>query len=1191
MQPFDLPTAPLNDVVLIEAGAGTGKTYTLTGLFLRLIVERGLGIDRILAVTYTKAATEELKGRIRAALAAARAAFADETPRDELTAMLLRRVADRGRALHRIQDALTDFDRAAIFTIHGFCQRLLQTFAFETGHLFHSELVQNSQPLVQELADDFWRRYISSAPYEFAHYAHVKLKGPEELARLLVRRPHPGVRIVPETGKPLLRDIAPFRSAAAAWCRLWRREKERIVDLLNDPVLNARLYRKCTPDRDTSPRRKFVDGLADRMDRWNGRYPLFPEAQRFAQAFLERATKKNGQTPRHPFFQGADRLLELQTKVETEMADYLRYLKLRLLRRSRPALDRKKQRHNIRFFDDLLVQVHHALGQEHAGELIRAVRRQYQAALVDEFQDTDPLQYDIFRRLFGPRDHTWFMIGDPKQAIYSFRGADIYSYLRAAETAPRRYTLTRNWRSTPGLIRAVNTLFSGRTRPFVFQRIAFQPAEPARGDGEAEDASLHIWHLTDPGEPPSTKPVSIEKALPLIAAGVAEEIVRLTSHPGTAVQARDIAVLTRTHRQSQIVKQALAARQVPAVLHSAGSVFHTPEAWELNQVLAALAAPEDHGRLKAALAGGLFEVGAAEFQQAQEGEPGARFQARWNAFFNDHQVWVRHGFYPMFRSLLDRESVKARLLARVDGERALTNLLHLAELLHQAEVESHLGPDGLVKWFTAQRQGPDTGGDEQQMRLESDSLAVRIITMHKSKGLQFDVVFCPFTWGGVRVDDQAAVFHDPRADDRLTLAIGPGIDARQLHQAGKELLAENLRMLYVALTRARRRCYLVWGRINRTEFSAPAFIFHDNGPVDDGGEWMHRLRDRISGLTDEDLLRDLAALAQRSGGTIAVTSPPRTTSRNYPRRVAPTETLTCRRQTRAITRQWRITSFSALVVGQAHEIPDPSDRDGGDLQPAPPGSPIHRPDLFGFPKGVRAGLFFHDLLEHWDPREDDPRRRSALVAQKLLAHGFESIWQVPVEENLRRLAGAVLDAGEVRFRLSQVPADGRINEMEFHYPLKPITPRELRSVFEPFVPAGRAGEIMTGRLERLVFEPVQGFLKGYIDAVIRFEDRYFLVDWKSNHLGDHTADYRPDRLRQTMAAADYFLQSHLYAVALDLLLQRQMADYDFGRHFGGVFYIFLRGVGADPGGKTGIYFDRPEAALIRNLEKVMIASS
>ncbi len=1191
MKAFDLRTVRLEGTTLIEAGAGTGKTYTLTGIFLRLIVEHGLGIDRILVVTYTKAATEELKTRIRDSLLTAKAVFNGRSTTDEFLRHLVSQCGNRPSALQRVEDALTDFDRAAIFTIHGFCQRLLQHFAFETGHIFHSELVQDQETLIQEVADDFWRRHIARAPYELVHYALETLKGPEQLAMVLLNYCRfPYVTMLPPAVKPPLRAVAPWRRAAERMMQLWPFERDRVLNLLLDPGLNARFFGKCEPDGNRtgpSQRRQRLEALAGEMDLWNGKYPLFEKAERFGSAFLARATKKNCITPCNPFFDACQNAVSRQVRMVDQLADYLRYLKIRLQGEIRRQLERKKARRNILFFDDLLLHVHDALNDRQGHELIRAVRRQYKAALVDEFQDTDPLQYDIFKRLFSRDSDLLFMIGDPKQAIYSFRGADVFSYLKAAASAQTDYTLTKNWRSTPTLVRAVNTIFGNRALPFGFKTIRFNPGTAAQAESAQKQWPLKLWYLTRHQNDSADKPISQQAATTAIAAAVAEEIVRLTSDPAFDVCPSRIAVLTRTHKQSQIVKRALAQKSVPAVLHSAGNVFDSEEAETIFRVMAAAAAPYDPVAVRAALAGDLLGVDAHALHGALE-NPSEHWQARWTAFGRDHRIWIRHGFYRMFRGLMVRENVKARVLSLPDGERRLTNLLHLSELLQHAESEHRLGPEGLLKWLTVQRLSTSQRSDEQQLRLESDALAVRIITMHKSKGLQFDVVFCPFVWSGTAGNETAALFHDQAHDYRLTMEMGPDIAPEHQLQARKEVLAENLRMMYVALTRAQRMCYLAWGRINNTELSAPAYLLHAPVAETDSEDWLSPLTRKLRTLDDAGLVGELQQLGRRSDGSIVVEPLPAGTASSYMATEQSTKIKGYRTVSRSITDTWRIASFSSLTAGASAEQDEWPDRDpittpGG--QPAAPQESFS--GLFGFPRGAHAGLFFHDLLENWDPSEPDEKVHQALAAAKLKSHGFDERWHTAVVQMLAALAAMPLKVQQDSFSLAQVPKDQRINEMEFYFPLQTTGPEALKRLFGDHAGA-LLGRMPEQRLERLTFAPVQGYLKGYIDSIFRYGGRYYLVDWKSNHLGDDYSDYLPEALARTMVKDYYFLQYHLYTTALNQLLKQKIEKYDYASHFGGVFYIFLRAIAPDRNVPAGLFYDCPDPDLVAALTQLLI---
>ncbi|MEJ2037443.1 MAG: exodeoxyribonuclease V subunit beta [Desulfosarcinaceae bacterium] len=1184
MIPFDLCSAPLEGTNLIEAGAGTGKTYAIAGLFLRLIVERGLDVDQILVVTYTKAATEELKTRIRQRLAGAKAAFLAERSEEPLVDCLLKQVRDRTRALGRLQNALLNFDRAAIFTIHGFCQRLLQSFAFETGQLFRSELMPDPLPLVQEAADDFWRRHISLAPYEIARFVLDKLKGPEQLASLYQSAWSPDIRILPPVRKTSLSELRPWRETAAQVSDLWPRVRADVVQTLLSPGLNARYYGKCTDLEDRpgiTHRMQYIDALAAALDRWPGRYPLFGHFNRFCADFIASATKKNHKAPELPFFDLCQLAWESHLGVESQLAAYLRYLKGKFLEQAGPRLLQKKNTLNVLFFDDLLVLVQQALGREHGKQAARAMQRQYRAALVDEFQDTDPLQYDIFRRLFASGEPIFFLIGDPKQAIYSFRGADLYAYLRASRDVRRQCTLTRNWRSTPRLVEAVNTIFGSHPMPFGLEQIDYPEASSAVDDGDDKKAALMLWHLLPTNANVVSKPIAKQEAIPRIAEAVAREIAALltTGTGGRIVAPERVAVLTRSHSQANVIKEALARCRVPAVLYSAGSVFETREARELDMVMRAAAAPADARLVRSALATDMLGARARDFLPEREDAP-AEWESRWERFAAYHQAWLNEGFFTMFSRLMQEEGVKERLLPLMDGERRITNLLHLAELLHQAAMDGHLTPDALLGWFDSQRSHGSAGEETQQLRLESDAHAVRILTIHKSKGLQFDIVFCPFTWSGAAVNSEAVPFHDPGQGNRLTLALGPDIDPGYAHQRLQEDLSENLRLLYVALTRARRKCYWVWGRINNTALSAPAYLLHGANVARGVSQWIDCAGQTLDALTDADFISQLQALAQRSHGAIALAplpDPGPDVFGTAPDSRPAQHESTCRLLRRALDRQWRIASFSSLTAGRHADREEKPDREQLWFEQAP-SSDSSQPDLFSFPGGVQAGLFFHDLLEHWDFTCRDTSQRNRLVKGKLAEHRYDDLW-IPVVERLLADLGTVRlpDAAGAGFCLNQVPRDARINEMAFHFPLAQLEPDRLRQLMA----TSAAAQAITA------MQPLHGYMKGFIDMVLRHEDRYYLVDWKSNFLGNQPEDYMPERLAPAMNEAGYTLQYLIYVAALDRHLSSRLPGYDYRRHFGGVYYIFLRGVHPGAAPSSGVFFTRPEPDVVAALHDAL----
>ncbi|MFC1828758.1 exodeoxyribonuclease V subunit beta [Thermodesulfobacteriota bacterium] len=1207
MKRLDLVNTPLTGTNLIEANAGTGKTYAISGLFVRLILEKGFPADQILVVTFTRAATEELKERIRHKLVQAKNAFSGDVHEDVFLKKIVKKQKDHTLALQLLQDALTDFDRAAIFTIHGFCQRILHENAFETGSLFDTELIADQMLLQQAVADDFWRKHFSQLPTEFVRYARKKIPGPSFFFNLLTKIKTPEIRIVPKVTRPSFENLDPFRETFEQLKNIWPSSRETVKQLLCDPSLSGSIYGGIKPDKGHpgfTRRMLKVSSLMESMDRLSDvkstGFPLFKGFEHFTSTKLSQSVKKKQPPPVHEVFNCCDRLYRLSTVLETEMERFILYLKSEFVTYAKQELYSRKKDRNLQFFDDLLVTVQKALSHERGNALSREIRKKYKAALVDEFQDTDPVQYDIFSKLFGTDETVLFMIGDPKQAIYSFRGADIFSYMAAARQVENKYTLSENWRSGMGLISAVNTLFSNVEYPFVFDEILFEESRPGQAIEPVDDASgapLNIWFIGSK----AGKPIPKSEAVPLIADAVAEEILYLVSHGLEGITVGDIAVLVRTNRQAQIIKDRLSRKRIPSVLYNAIDIFTSREALEMQRVLLAISEPGSDRQLKSALATDLLGLSGEKIHSIERDYPW--WESRLSDFREYNRIWRRNGFIRMFRMFMAKENIKHRLLSFPDGERRLTNLLHLSEILHQASIENNLGVSGLLKWLSERRNSAMPEQEEHQLRLESDETAVKIITIHKSKGLEYPVVFCPYGWDGSLIKGEEITFHDTDAERRLTLDLGSTQPSRHRALAQNELLAENLRLLYVAVTRAKARCYLVWGRMGTADTSAMAHLLYGGTRHRASGEGLDHeknnlapfLGEVLSNLSDDDVLDDLKRLADKSQGTLAVVS---LSTHGHPavfhkkkRREDPFH----RTFSGKIDKTWKVSSYSALVSRRPLDIEQP-DRDA--FPEVYPQSMPHdfdlsdidsdEPDIFSFPKGTRAGIFFHDIFEHIDFKIKNPNVQKVFVTEKLKSHGFDPIWKSAVCKMIKNVISTPLLTEKQDLLLSSIGSNDRVNEMEFYFPLKPVTPQRLKRVFEAYnghdIPSDYPHQ-----LGKLVFSPSEGFMKGYIDMIFHSGGRYYLVDWKSNFLGMRPENYGKKSLKKTMSDSYYFLQYCLYTLALHLYLRLRVPDYHYETDFGGVFYIFIRGVDQKQGADAGIFADFLAPDFIHELERNLVA--
>ncbi len=1121
-EPFDLPSTEIGaGTMLIEASAGTGKTFTISGLVLRLLLEQPeLTIDRILVTTFTELATAELRGRIRALLHQAIVAFRAGRSDDKLLAALLEKHgSDRG-AVARLDAALVNFDEAPIFTIHGFCQRVLAERAFESGTLFDAELVTNQSELLREIVHDFWRIHFYQGERLAALLALKNKVTPEKLSEQLEELTrNPNLRVLPETTRSL-GEISRDLSATIIELRAsWARDKEKLRAIFADGSWAN--YSHGKPEKMLP----LLDDLGRCLSENGGTVEQLGCLESFATSMIASRVKRGRTEPRSKVFDGCQRLLELEAEFSVALrVEFFSFARAQLLER--------KLQQNVLSFDDLLTRLDEALAAPGGAELARSIREKYQAALIDEFQDTDPVQYAIFSRIYAGSSAPVAFIGDPKQAIYAFRGADVFTYMKAAAEAERKFTLTTNWRSESRLVEAVNTLFD-RPNPFLLEAIEFDRVAPnTQADekllrvGGKEEPPFQLW-IAEQGDD--------------LSGIVASEIVRLLESDVTigdaALEPRHLAVLTSTNSAAAQVQAALRVRRVPSVLYSSANVFTTHEAGELRDILSAVAQPGYEKFIRAALctdALGQTGNGLDRFtrdEQAWETET-LRFQTH-------HQIWRDKGFTQMLRQLAAVHGVRRRLLSLPDGERRLTNFLHLAELLHAACVEQQLGMNGLLKWLAQQMDGKSFAErEEHELRLESDEKAVRIITVHKSKGLEFDVVFCPYvSWTG----KLRPTFHDPAAEDRLTLDLAD----RDAHKERREeeALAEYLRQFYVALTRAKHRCTMIRQPKEKDDKSAPTYLL--------GG--------------GAQLTPEIAACA-----AIAAASVPQPTERKWqPPGETAAAALKARQFNGAIDRTWSIASFTRLVSGRET---DPLD-EGPLVEPAVE-EVAEVEGIHAFRRGTQAGTCLHEILERVDFA--DLTGAPEIIERRLRAYSIEGFDEVVLEQ-IRKLVALPLAAGTDRFHLRDVPNESRIAELEFSFPLRGLTIARLADAFQ------LAATPLP--LERLQFQLVNGFMNGFIDLIFEHGGRFYIVDWKSNWLGPTTASYSPAAIAAEMQRSFYTLQLRIYSVALHRYLRLRLADYDFDRHFGGAFYIFLRGLEpARP--ENGVHFERPSREFVEKLSEI-----
>ncbi len=1219
LDPFGLP---LRGPHLIEASAGTGKTYTIATLFVRLVVERGLRVDEILVVTFTEAAAAELRDRIRTRLQDTAAVLrGTASPDPAMAAWFEGRADSRDEDLLRVRGAVRSFDEAAISTIHGFCHRVLHDAAFETGTAFDTELIANQQPLLDEAVRDYWAKNLYGADSRFVtHALRNQLKPPQLLSLAWIAAANPGVPIIPAPPPKSDLDTAglerAFIEAFGQARELWRAHRGEVRSLLLHPkvkVLHGGKYKPATVGRWLDN----ADGFFH--PEHPGEHLTFDKLDRLTTEALVAGTNKGKTPPQHPFFDACSALQAAGGPLYAELERRALLFKHGLARYIDEALPRRKQANGVQSFDDLLHRLADAVGHPRRGKaLTQTIRDTYKAALIDEFQDTDPIQFRIFHGIFGGGDgsHPLLLIGDPKQAIYGFRGADVFAYLAAGAgiEAKRRHTMTTNWRSDPALLTAIEHLFAA-PKPFLLEDIGFVPVGPRPGaqDGLRVDGEplapfeLKVQAL-EQGMPQGKQKDTIgagfvDRDLPQrIAADIRNLLASGAQIDGRPVRARDIAVLSRTNKQAQAVQSALRDLDIPGVVYGDSSVYETTECKEVQRVLAAVAEPASTRLLRAALTTEMLGVSGGELEaMADDDESWDRWAQRFRRW---HATWLQRGFIHMLRQLIGEMQLGEVLLRLADGERRMTNLLHLTELMHEAANREHLGPPGLLHWLADQQKGDlKLAAEAVKLRLERDDEAVQLITIHRSKGLEYPIVYCPYLWSSAEPFESEYAnlkFHNPEHEHRLEVDVGPKpghTKAREKHpsvqQARREAFAEGLRLLYVALTRARHRCVVVWGRFERFHHSPLGYLLFGGLCAGSGADPYTEVPKLIKDWSDQE---QWAALQERKHPSWVVTRLDGQAAPLPSEPPAAPADLTARTPRSAIDRLYRTTSFTGITA--SHGAADlTAGRDVDQVASSPPRPAVADDDapvrLAAFPRGAHVGNFFHEVLEH-APFSSDETTLMTHVAAGLRKHGIEADHAQLAVAGLRDVLDCPLDDTGARLR-DLAPTD-TLAELGFVLPVasaltdgdsasQALGPSSLRRAFAAD-PTGLPPDYLE-RLAQLSFLPVRGFLRGFIDLIYRAGDRWFVVDYKTNDLGPSPDDYTPQRLAAAMSHDHYVLQYHLYTAALCRHLRLRQPGFDYDEHFGGARYLFLRGMNPERGFTRGVYAERPPRARIEALDALL----
>ena len=1244
MNVLDVANMPLQAYALVEASAGTGKTYTISQLVLRLILlgldgeaTEPLNIDQILVVTFTKAATQELKDRIRANLLQAikmlknwqavqqpiASTAADKLDSDQaLEQICAKAISCLGMktVLQRLQQSSFTIDEAAIFTIHSFCQHVLSNYAFATGQAFEKQLLESSETIIRDMAIKLWREQVYRFDIEQMALMQSYFSNPQVLLQsfsaLLSCHLLDQTAVSEENSLKHAAAFATFHQQSSQCQQLfaeiktdYAKAKHDLQALFDGAKLGAS-YRK-----DHMPKRWRA--LDEYLSLGSALQGLDVDDKKdfkryFCQSFIDAKAK---QALSHPLFVKLDQLSNAQKILFGQLCTAIRTSLIKLI-------DEFKVENNIFFFDDLIDACHKSLSSEfenasdaentsplHLANLLRA---QFPAALIDEFQDTDNTQFRIFDAIYRQSPaHLLFMIGDPKQAIYSFRGADIQAYFSARHRvdSAKQYSLAKNWRTLPSLVTTVNQIFSMHCDSFVQQDF---PAYPQVGS----PASFNDWQgLAIANNPssafsafvadaveldqlssslPLNKEIGEKLAAKKTAGFIADLLNKRAKLNQQDIEPKDIAILVRKGSQAKLMQAALNEQGVNSIFLSKDSVLASAEFDGFVRLLQACISPYDRALVLAALGDALIMYSDQEIRQLLDDENQVfAIQARFAEF---KQLSEQRGFMSMWQSLVTEFSIAENLLQRLDGERRYTNLQQLAELFQQQCLQNSQHQDvclahqlsQFLAFAQMQNLALEQSIEGRKLRLESEANLVEIVTIHGSKGLEYPLVCCPFISSG---DDLRAGFKKVYSKVEQAYTISWRASEQDKAQLIMEQLAEDVRLLYVAFTRAKYHLNICWLPQNKVDKSALWHVLANHEQSTLAGtkadknlclETFNQLLNQLDSCDINPVINANQSIQDSNAiGTLVLADLQRKHSleyvaRSYSALMMPSHSVYHSDGLSTAQAADADMTMQQLEAQSAYDELNPVAA-FNELTMAHTESELSEQEkfasIFHFPRGAHAGNFLHLLFENIDFQQAEA---DLLIEMPKLLQRFQISDQW--SDCLMQMVSIILnkpmphEQPEQSFCLADISSFELKKEMGFHLMAKPIEGEKIAQLLSQY----RGGEAVAS------LQNINGYFKGFIDLSFAVNGQYFVLDYKSNHLGFSISDYNQAAMHEAMLSHDYDLQYLIYSLALHRLLQRRLADYDYDQHFGGVYYLFLRGINRD--GPEGVYFAKPDKAVIKRLD-------
>lgn len=1110
MKIFDVLNIDLKGKNLVEASAGTGKTYAIGILVLRLLLESKFKIEQILMVTYTNAAVDELELRIRKFIdeAILQVRNISECEDELINQVLNKSIETQGRdtTLKLLNEAIEFLDETSIFTIHGFCKRVLTDYAFENSMLLNTEIIDDQSHLIEDAAAEFWRRNVTV--------------------------------ISPHILKKMLEKNFSLKNIKEIYLRVANGAKLRIKNNIstdNQEIIYDELYRLSL-----NQHKQFLSEIEKNWQQiQNARIGQLKSIKAavdnnligdFKEIFLTsfRSKPDSAILQKLDFlFTEAIKVLDADNSIQALIVDIIATYYQKAVDFIESNIESKKKRNKLVSFYDLIKILHNTVVKNQSQVLKKELNYKYKAVFIDEFQDTDKMQYEIFQNLFIENSDTiLYFIGDPKQSIYAFRGADLDTYnLAKSNLKDSLFSMNTNFRSTRFLLNGINEFFGTNegVEPHIPDNLNYINVEfgnESLGDLQCNGIQANSFEILTNADNQDNPEALNQK---LVLENLAGEIIELLSNSiiykknqHTNLKPSDIGILVRSNQHGKLIKDKLASYNIPAIVVDDTKVLETPEARDLYFVLYAIHDP-DHSSISRALLSTFTNFNPDQIKKLN-------FELVHDLFIDLQNLWNKSGVYSAVSGFIKHFNIRSILLSpdNAGGKRAYTNLLQLAEILNEKEVFDGVSPLELLDWLQRARQGDKNAGKYEQL-LEDDENSIQIVTAHKSKGLSYNIVILPFFNLVPKTKNNYFVEYKNQEAHKI-ISIYNDEEEKQHQQLIEN--QENERLLYVAITRAVYKCMIFY---NNKDGILKKYI-------DKLGTESKHIVYR-SAINPPDIYYKYLDFQEKSFSEKA--------------KVFDTH----------IDNSWKVTSYSALTSNKEY-VPHISEMNFDSKES------YDEFIFFLLEKGVRTGLIVHKLLEKINFL--NPVNHKFLITNILNDFGIipsesETDLYFSLLSNILKTNLVPLD-----FKLSQLDNNKKLTELEFYFSLDRFKTTELNTILPHL---------------NLNYTEIEGVMHGFIDLVFEYKNKFYILDWKTNHLGYRLEDYSPNKLNDEIIKNNYDLQYLIYTIALIRYLRSINPDFEYERGFGGIFYLFVRGIRQNS--DYGIYFTKPDYNQILKLESLI----